>query len=94
VTYNVFLPAALAFAHLVLAAMEIFALAAAFNVTLALGDCLAVTFFPFTFDHLALTAAEILALAAALILRLFFRAAGTIGFIEEPKIRLISFLSD
>jgi len=92
--YNVFLPAALAFAHLALAAAEIFALPAALILALALGDCLSTTFFPFTFAHLALAAALILALPAALILRLFFGTAAATGFVVEPKIRSSSFSRD
>jgi hypothetical protein len=93
-TYNVFLPAALAFAHLALAAAEILALATALNLRLALVMGLTVTFFPFTFAHLALAAAEILALPAALILRLFFGAAEAAVFWGEPKIILSFFSND
>jgi hypothetical protein len=93
-TYNFFLPAALTFAHLALAAAESFALAAALILPLALGARLTATFFPFTFAHLALAAAESFALAAALILNFFFGAAATADFVEEPKIRPSSFSSD
>jgi hypothetical protein len=93
-TYNVFLPAALAFAHRAFAASEIFRLAAALIMRLAFLAGFTDNFVPSTFAHLALAAAEILALPAALILRLFFGAATATGFVGEPKIRPSSFSSD
>jgi hypothetical protein len=65
--------AALIFAHLALAAAEIFFLAAALIVRLPLVGCTPDTL-PLAFAHLAFWAAAILARAALLILR-FFRGA-------------------
>ena len=87
------MPAALAFAHLALAAAEILALAAA--LILRFFGCDGSAFCPLAFAHLAFWAAAILALPAALILRLDFGAAtGAAGLFEEPKILCSLFWSD
>jgi hypothetical protein len=94
--YSDFLPAALAFAHLALAAALILALAAALILDFFFGAGFTDKVFPFTFAHLALAAALILALDAALIVRFFFGAglAANLtadGLAVEPNNRLNSF---
>jgi membrane protein implicated in regulation of membrane protease activity len=69
-TNNIYVFAALIFAHLALAAAEIFFLAAALIFRLPLAGCTFDTL-PLAFAHLAFCAAAILALAAALIFRRF-----------------------
>ena len=91
-TYNVFLPAALAFTHLALAAAEILALAAALILRFFGFDCFVV--FPLAFAQRALCAAAIFFLTAALILRLFFGEAATAALADEPKIRFSLSSSD
>jgi hypothetical protein len=86
--------AVLIFAHLALAAAEIFALAAALIRRFGFRAGAAFDFAPLIFAQRALAAAAILALPAALILCLFFGAATAAGFVGEPKNRPSSFSSD
>lgn len=92
INYSDFRPAALAFAHLALAAAEIFARPAALIPPFALGAALTATFF--TLAHRALAAAEIFARWAALIVPFFFGAIAVAIFAGEPKIRPSSFSND
>jgi hypothetical protein len=84
--YNVFLPAALALAHLARAAAAILARAAALNLRLALGDFLD----PLTLAQRALCAAAILARPAALIPDFLLGAAE----VAAPTRRLSWFCSE
>lgn len=83
--FKVVLPAALAFAHLALAAAEILARAAALNLRFGFPVGFLADFWPLTFAQRALWAAAILARAAALIL--FWRLGAALAD-AVPKIRL------
>jgi hypothetical protein len=89
VSYNDFLPAALALAQRALAAAEIFALPAALIPPFFLGTGPAFGFVagfaPLTFAQRNLAAALILALAAALIVNFFFGALTTAVWTVEPS---------
>ena len=94
--YSLVLPAALALAHLALAAAEIAALPAADSFLLPFRSGLADPFAPLSFAHLALAAAAMAARPAALILRFFFRVPVTLDGIgiSPPRIEFSSLSSD